>query len=126
MRFFLWFGLIVAKIWNDGALLYAWLDLKDKKARGEHVNDRDLKKHKNDVFRLLRIIDRGISIETSGLVRENIVRFVSEIANESIPFEQFDLPFGMDEALSYLRDLYSLWFLRYRLLSILFMIKPST
>ena len=55
--------------------MYAWLDLKDKKARGEHVNDRDLKKHKNDVFRLLRIIDRGISIETSGLVRENIVRF---------------------------------------------------
>ena len=88
--------------------MYAWLDLKDKKARGERVNDRDLKKHKNDVFRLLRIIDRGISIETSGLVRENIVRFVSEIVNESIPFDQFDLPFGMDEALGYLRDLYSL------------------
>ena len=26
--------------------MYAWLDLKDRKARGEHVNERDLKKHK--------------------------------------------------------------------------------
>ena len=88
--------------------MYAWLDLKDKKSRGEHVNDRDLKKHKNDVFRLLRIADRSISIETSGLVRESIVRFLSEITGESIPFEQFELPFGMDEALEYLKNLYSM------------------
>ena len=88
--------------------MYAWLDLKDKKSRGEHVNDRDLKKHKNDVFRLLRIVDRSISIETSGLVRESIVRFLSEITGESIPFEQFELPFGMDEALEYLKNLYSM------------------
>ena len=88
--------------------MYAWLDLKDRKARGEHVNDRDLKKHKNDVFRLLRIIDRGISIETSGHVRENIIRFLSEIVSESIPFDQLGLPFGMDEAMEYIRKLYSL------------------
>ena len=26
--------------------MYAWLDLKDRKARGEHVNEKDLRKHK--------------------------------------------------------------------------------
>ena len=30
----------------------AWLDLSDKKNLGIHVNSRDIKKHKNDVFRL--------------------------------------------------------------------------
>ena len=55
--------------------MYAWLDLKDKKARGEHVNERDLKKHKYDVFRLLQIARRDNKIETNGIVRENIIRF---------------------------------------------------
>ena len=88
--------------------MFAWLNLRDLKSRGEHVNDRDLKKHKNDVFRLLRIVDRGKSIETTGLVRESIVRFVSGITEEKIPFEQLGLPFGMDEALEYLGNLYSI------------------
>ena len=56
--------------------LYAWLDLKDRKARGEHVNERDLKKHKYDVFRLLQIADRSVPIKTGGLVNENISRFL--------------------------------------------------
>lgn len=86
--------------------MYAWLDLKDRKARGEHVNERDLKKHKYDVFRLLQIIDRSITIETAGLVDENIRRFLQEIRTEDIPFSQLGLPFEMNEALEYLNALY--------------------
>ena len=46
----------VRKIINDICVLgaeylipfkmYAWLDLKNKKQNGEHVNEKDLKKHK--------------------------------------------------------------------------------
>ena len=36
--------------------MFAWIDLTDKKKKGEHVNKRDLAKHKYDVFRLLEII----------------------------------------------------------------------
>lgn len=86
--------------------MYAWLDLKDRKQNGEHVNERDLKKHKYDVFRLLQIIDRSITVDAPGLVKKNIVRFMKEIIVENIPFEQLGLPFEMDEALGLLRDLY--------------------
>ncbi len=86
--------------------MYAWLDLKDRKARGEHVNERDLKKHKYDVFRLLQIVDRGMTIETTGLIEENIRRFLQEIITEEIPFRQLELPFEMNEALEYLYSLY--------------------
>ena len=86
--------------------MYAWLDLKDKKARGEHVNERDLKKHKYDVFRLLQIARRDNKIETNGIVRENIIRFMEEIRMENIPFAQLFLPFEMEEALAYLREIY--------------------
>ena len=32
--------------------IYAWLNLTKKKSLGEHVNSKDLKKQKYDVFRL--------------------------------------------------------------------------
>ncbi len=86
--------------------MYAWLDLKDRKSRGEHVNERDLKKHKYDVFRLLQIISRDERIETTGFVRENVERFMNEIVSENIPFAQLLLPFDMQEAMSYLEEIY--------------------
>ena len=86
--------------------MYAWLDLKNRKQNGEHVNERDLKKHKYDVFRLLQIIDRSKAIETKGLVKDNIAKFMSEIVTENIPFEQLGLPFDMSEALELIKGLY--------------------
>lgn len=86
--------------------MYAWLDYKDKKANGQHVNERDLKKHKYDVFRLLRIADTDLQIEVSGLVRESVGRFKEEIKAEDIPFVQLDLPFDMEWALETLNSMY--------------------
>ena len=86
--------------------MYAWLDLKDRKTKGEHVNERDLKKHKYDVFRLLRIADTDLQIEVSGLVRESVGRFKEEIKAEDIPFAQLDLPFDMEWALETLNSMY--------------------
>ena len=86
--------------------MFAWLDLKDRKERGEHVNEKDLKKHKNDVFRLLQIVDVDTKIESSGMVKTNIDRFLEEIILENINFKQLGLPFDMDEAIGYLKTIY--------------------
>lgn len=86
--------------------MFAWLDLKDRKEKGEHVNEKDLKKHKNDVFRLLQIADIDTKIESSGMVNDNIERFLEEIVLEKINFKQLGLPFDMDEAIGYLRTIY--------------------
>ena len=34
----------------------AWLDLKKRKNNGEHVDSKNIKKHKNDIFRLAQLI----------------------------------------------------------------------
>lgn len=86
--------------------MFAWLDLKDRKQRGEHVNEKDLKKHKNDVFRLLQIADIDTKIESTGMVQTNIERFLKEIVLESINFKQLGLPFDMEEAIGYLNAIY--------------------
>ncbi len=87
--------------------MYAWLDLKDRKSRGEHVNEGNLKKHKYDVFRLLQIVELGKKIETTGLVSEAVNRFLIEIREEKIPFKQLSLSFDMDEALRSFESIYT-------------------
>ena len=86
--------------------MYAWVDLKRRKANGEHVNDRDYKKHKNDVFRLLQIVDPEEDIATEGLVRESVETFLTEVVPEPVRTEQMGLQITMGEALEILRSKY--------------------
>ena len=86
--------------------MYAWIDLKRRKSNGEHVNERDYKKHKNDVFRLLQIVDPEVNIETEGLVRESIEEFLTEVLSEPVRTEQLGLQISMEEALVILRSKY--------------------
>lgn len=77
--------------------MYAWLDLKNKKQNGEHVNEKDLKKHKYDVFRLLQIVQNDSKIRVEGLVKESIVVFLEEMLDEILPLAQLGLPFEKGE-----------------------------
>ena len=86
--------------------MYAWIDLKKRKANGEHVNDRDYKKHKNDVFRLLQVVDPEEKIETRGLVRESVEAFLSEITYEQVRTEQLGLEMTMEDALEIFKAKY--------------------
>ena len=36
----------------------AWIDLSDRKAAGEQVDSKNIRKHKNDVFRLTELLDQ--------------------------------------------------------------------
>lgn len=88
--------------------MFAWLDLTRRKDSGEHVNERDLKKHKNDVFRLLQIVDTSKNVHTEGKVKENIIQFIKEMEQQEIRTAQFGLPYGKEEALGFLRELYQI------------------
>lgn len=86
--------------------MYAWLDLKRRKEAGEHVNERDYKKHKNDVFRLLQIVNTDEKVSVSGLVRESVERFLGEIEKEQIRVEQLGLMITKEEAMELLKSIY--------------------
>ena len=86
--------------------MYAWLDLKRRKEVGEHVNERDYKKHKNDVFRLLQIVNPDEKVRISGLVRESVERFLFEVEKEPIRVEQLGLMVTKEEAVEILRKIY--------------------
>lgn len=86
--------------------MFAWLDLKRRKEDGEHVNERDLKKHKNDVFRLLQIVTVGTRVKNRGLVKKSIQQFLSDIKKEDLKLKQMGIPFEKEEALRMLKELY--------------------
>ena len=89
--------------------MYAWINLLDRKRAGEHVNEKDLKKHKNDVFRLLQIVTIGIKVESEGLVTESIHKYIEEISavdESEIRFLQMGMPFDRDRGVELLKEIY--------------------
>ncbi|MBR1892751.1 MAG: hypothetical protein IJ815_04385, partial [Lachnospiraceae bacterium] len=88
--------------------MYAWIDLSDRKARGEHVNEKDLKKHKYDVFRLLEIITADDIIEVAGLVRESINKFLDRIQKEELSLAQIGLSISKEQGIQQIQSLYKL------------------
>ena len=86
----------------------AYVDLSARRARGEHVNTRDLRKHKKDVFRLLQLFVPGASMELPDAIRDDMAEFVAMAGREGVPLGQIGVEMTLDEALSLLRETYGL------------------
>ena len=62
----------------------AWIDMKHQLESGKHVDSKTVKKHKNDVFRLLANVDPSSKVETPELIRADIRKFV-ELVDQDRP-----------------------------------------
>ena len=88
----------------------AWLDLTGRRDAGEKVNEKDIKKHKNDVFRLFQIIAADTRVVLPDSIRGDLQRFLQAV--EADPPQSLK-PFGLgnataDEVIQTLRDIYEL------------------
>lgn len=61
----------------------AWLDLSARKASGEYIDSRDIKKHRNDIFRLFPLLPGNSSINCQQEIKYDLKRFCGEIVSES-------------------------------------------
>lgn len=86
--------------------MYAWLNNLELRAKGETVNSDDIKKHKNDVFRLLPLINPDIKIETEGTVREAVNSFFDAIVDEQIDNELLYSGRTKEESIELLKMIY--------------------
>ncbi|TKB07772.1 hypothetical protein [Desulforhopalus sp. IMCC35007] len=87
----------------------AWLDLTARKEQGDSVDSRDIKKHKNDVFRLYLIVSQDTRVEMSDQVIADMSRFVLAMAAETIDLRQLGHRRGTPEqVLENLRSIYGL------------------
>jgi len=61
----------------------AWLNLSKSKASGANVDQRDIDKHRSDVFRLLMSLAPDDRIELSAAIREDLLEFIARLPEES-------------------------------------------
>ena len=57
----------------------AWLDLTKRREAGETIDQKDINKHKNDVFRLYQIIDPQLFIDMPISIRGHLQQFFVEM-----------------------------------------------
>lgn len=86
----------------------AYIDLSARKARGEHVNSGDLKKHKKDVFRLARLFGPDTSSALTESIKADMAVFCDMVQREGVPLAQIGVPLTLDEAIDLLRRVYRL------------------
>lgn len=87
----------------------AWVDLTQKKSEGIHVNDRDIKKHKNDVLRLGANLDRSNNLKINKTIQEDLQAYLD--AMKSIDFDVRTIGINglnKDEILSIIEEYYTI------------------
>ena len=87
----------------------AVLDLTARSEAGGNVDRKDIRKHRNDVFRLAQLLPRDARIALPEPVRRDLRTFVDRArADENLNPKAFDVPFTRDEAADLLRAVYRL------------------
>lgn len=71
----------------------AWLDLSTRKARGEKVDSKNIRKHKNDVFRLTELLNRDMQMsgQMSDAVHKDMSYFIEQMKHEEIDLKQLKI-----------------------------------
>ncbi len=60
----------------------AWLDMKERKEAGDDIDTKNIKKHKNDVFRLLANVSPTSRIECTNDIQNDVIQFIEQIKED--------------------------------------------
>lgn len=87
----------------------AFLDLTARAEAGEKIDGKNIKKHRNDVFRLVQLIPRAASIRLTEPIQKDLQKFLELAqADEALDPKAFDVPLTRDDAVGLLRSVYDL------------------
>ncbi|MGO5334207.1 hypothetical protein ACTQZM_06870 [Enterococcus cecorum] len=87
----------------------AWLDLKSRKQNGEQIDSKNIKKHKNDIFRLAQLLKESESKILSKEVADDLSKFITEMQNEITDLKSIGIKgITKEDMLAFLRNYYSI------------------
>jgi len=61
----------------------AWLDLRKRRDAGERIDERDVRKHRNDIIRLYNVLDPATAVAAPDSIRADLRQFLSRLPGES-------------------------------------------
>ncbi|WP_296615617.1 hypothetical protein [Sphingomonas sp.] len=87
----------------------AWIDMVRRRDGGDKVDEKDIKKHRNDVARLLQLLGADARYDLPPVVRDDMKVFAHALTGQA-DFEpkQFGVPMTRDVAVERLRAAYQL------------------
>jgi hypothetical protein len=72
----------------------AWLDLSARKAAGEQVDAKNIRKHKNDVFRMSVLLTPETKVQLPDSIRKDIADFVRAMGSEQVEMKALGVNAG--------------------------------
>jgi hypothetical protein len=84
----------------------AFLDLSERKAAGERIDRNDVRKHRNDVFRLLQLMPAERRVELPDTIRADLEQFIAAIADDDIKPKSFNVALSKDEGIELITNIY--------------------
>ena len=70
----------------------AWLDYRDRRADGQHVDEKDIRKHKNDIIRLATLLTGTEQCELPKPVQHDIALFIDSLRSEPVNLKTLKIP----------------------------------
>lgn len=87
----------------------AYVDLSNRKAAGEAVDSKSIRKHKNDIFRLFTVLDRDAKITLPASLQQDLTIAFSLIAQDPPDLKSLGISrITLSEVLDELRSFYNL------------------
>ena len=85
----------------------AWLDMKKRKEAGEKMDSKNIRKHKNDIFRLLSNVVPSSKVETAEEIQKDTIEFAEMIVNDKPDLKNLEIRGAdLEELLDLLRDIF--------------------
>lgn len=84
----------------------AFLDLSGRKEKGEAIDSRDIKKHKNDVFRLIQVISPDTCLKLPVEAQSDVQSFIDIIRDTPPELKNLKINLDLAEALEILSGLF--------------------
>lgn len=85
----------------------AWLDLQERKTQGIHIDEKDIRKHKNDIMRLTSLLTGEERCELPEIVRLDMSLFIEKLSLEPVNLKSLNLPgVTFEDVLSVLKRIY--------------------
>ena len=71
----------------------AWIDLRSRKQTGETIDERSIKKHRNDIFRIFQLLTMDTRITLPRSIRKDMTEFLAQLKREPVvDLNPFNLP----------------------------------
>jgi hypothetical protein len=86
---------------------HAWLDLVARRAAGEEVDTRNIRKHGNDVIRLAQLLAPDVHVPVAPRIANDLDRFLTDLAHDgTYDPRQIEVDLPLAEILDRLRRTY--------------------